>query len=130
MEPMVMAFVQLPGLYWLALPDWLPADTTTATPRLTASLMALWKIASQVPNEGTAMLRLMMSAGFAFAGAPGTETPAAQRIASAISDEYPPHFPIARTGRIFAYQLTPAMPSELLPDAAMIPAITVPCQLE
>src|SRR5689334_12017348 len=44
------------------------------------------------------MLRLITRAGVALSGTPGTDSPAAQRIAAMMSESKPPHLPSARTG--------------------------------
>ncbi len=70
----------------------------------------------------------MTLAGLGLAGTPLTETPAAQRMPSTTSDSQAPHLPDTRTGRILAFQLTPATPVPLLLAAAISPAMKVPCQ--
>src|SRR4051812_5875590 len=72
---------------------------------------------------------LISLAGVVLVGAPLTGMPAAHRMASMMSDEYPPHLPTARIGWIFDCQLMPVMPWPLFDAAAMIPATAVPCQV-
>src|SRR5882757_9591479 len=71
---------------------------------------------------------LMMLAGFALAGTPATDMPAAHIIHAMVSESYPPHLPSTRTGRIFPCHVIPATPCALLVNAPRIPAVRVPCQ--
>ncbi len=57
-----------------------------------------------------------------------TCSPAAQRIASMMSESKPPHLPRARTGRIIPFQVIPVTPTALLAIAPRMPATRVPCQ--
>ena len=64
-----------------------------------------------------------------FVVTPVTGKPAAQLMPSIRSAAVTaPHFPLTRTGRIFAFQLMPAMPAPLLVVAPIIPATCEPCQ--
>ena len=71
---------------------------------------------------------LITRAGFGLGGTPATGTPAAHSTPATMSSNVPPHLPSTRTGRIFAFQLRPAMPTPLLVFAAMRPLTNVPCQ--
>src|SRR6188768_4014143 len=104
----------------------LPAAAITAAPIERAELMALCMDVPQPPGLPNDMLITL--AGLAFAGVPCTGTPAAQRMASTISEVAPPHLPNTRTGNTRALCATPATPLALLVRAAMIPATCVPCQ--
>src|SRR5215469_13237285 len=73
-------------------------------------------------------LRLMILAGWGLLGTPLTATPAAQSMPERMSESEPPQTPSARTGRIWVFQVMPAMPSMLLAMAPSIPATRVPCQ--
>src|SRR5687767_11373482 len=105
----------------------LPVATTTTLPAAIASFTALCILTGHV--EPPPRLRFITRAGVVLVGTPGTASPAAQRIASPISDKDPPHLPNARTGRIRTFQPTPAMPLALLVVAAATPATWEPCQL-
>ena len=72
----------------------------------------------------------MTLAGLALAGIPETVPPAAQMMASAMSEREPPHLARTRTGTIFAFGATPATPVELPVTAATVPETCVPCQEE
>lgn len=122
----VMTLLQLLGAKPLASTALLPAATTTTAPALTIASMAFWKVVPQLP--GPPRLRLSTLAGLVLVGTPDTDNPADQLIASAISEVVPPHFPKARTGRIFEFQLMPATPVLLLLAAPIVPAVCVPCQ--
>src|SRR5436309_2305659 len=65
-------------------PPSLPADTTTRAPAAVAWLIALWEAESQLPVPPR--LILMTCAGYGFVGAPGTGSPAAQRMPSTTSE--------------------------------------------
>jgi len=70
----------------------------------------------------------MTLAGWVLSGTPVTCRPAAQRIASRMSESTPPHLPSTRSGRIFGPQVIPVMPAVLLDSAPRMPATRVPCQ--
>ena len=72
---------------------------------------------------------LITCAGCGFAGTPGTTSPPAQAMPSAMSESQPPHLPSTRTGSSFACQSRPAMNRVLLALARTTPATAVPCQL-
>src|SRR5882724_12221550 len=73
-------------------------------------------------------LKLIILAGYGLIGTPLTGKPADHRIASRISESYPPHFPNTRTGRIQDSQVVPAIPMLLLVAAPINPDTRVPCQ--
>src|SRR5512135_1149995 len=105
----------------------LPVAATTTEPAAIAASTA------SCMNDGQVWLpprlRLMTRAGVAFAGTPGTGSPADHLIASAMSDSDPPHLPSARTGCTRTFHAMPAMPMPLFAVAAATPAMCVPCQL-
>ena len=108
----------------------LPAAETTTTPRSVTESIASCSEAGQYSNRP--MDRLMMSAGLSFQiSLPSVPSagmrPAAQRMASLMSDRRPPHLPRARTGTIFTFQAPPATPAPLFDAAApIVPATCVP----
>jgi hypothetical protein len=117
----VMTPLQLAGLNPLASALLFPAATTMTAPAEVIALMAFWKDMLQVPDPP----RLIFStlAGLGLNGTPETDKPAAQRMPSTMSESYPPHLPKTRTGKIFEFQLIPVIPSELFPDAPIVPAV-------
>ncbi len=127
-EPTATTPAQLAGVDPDTSAPELPAATTTRAPRPTASVIAVCIVASQAPDPPSERLRIL--AGVALTGTPGTLPPAAQRMAAAMSLVQPPHLPSTRTGWTFVSHAMPAMPTPLLPRAAMVPATCVPCQLE
>src|SRR6202140_1819694 len=104
----------------------LPAAMETTTPCASAMLIASCIACGH--EDGPPWLRLIRRAGFGFSGAPATGTPTAQRMAAGMSSKVPPQRPRTRTGRIFAFQFTPAMPTPLSVLAAIKPLVKVPCQ--
>ena len=68
----------------------------------------------------------MTLAGVVFGGTPAICTPEAHSMPSRMSSNVPPHLPSARTGRIFAPVVRPAMPMPLLVLAAICPATKSP----
>jgi hypothetical protein len=86
----------------------LPVAATTTAPALRAASMADWSAAEQLPRP--LRLRFTTRAGVALTGMPsdGQVTPpaggapAAQRMASAMSEAYPLHLPSTRTGNTLA----------------------------
>jgi hypothetical protein len=88
------------------------AATTTAPTAVTASTASCMNCGHADPMSPP-RLTLMIDAGVAFAGMPGTDRPALHRMASAMSDSVPPHLPTARTGCTRTFQATPAMPVPL-----------------
>src|SRR5882757_6860658 len=103
----------------------LPAEITTVTPAATTSLMTVCSAELQAPLPPRLML--MIWAGCVLSGTPATCRPAAQRMASRMSESAPPHLPRTRTGRIFGSHVIPVMPVALLDSAPRIPATRVPC---
>src|SRR3954469_8320838 len=106
-------------------PPSLPAEITTVTPAATTSVMTVCSADVQVPVPPR--LILMICAGFLLSGTPLTCRPAAQRMASRMSESTPPHLPSTLTGRIFGCQLIPVMPVALFESAPRMPATRVPC---
>src|SRR5581483_5075664 len=106
-------------------PPSLPAETTTSTPSASTSLITICSADVQFPVAPRLML--MIRAGCVLSGTPSTWSPAAQRIASRMSESAPPHLPNTRRGRIVAAHVIPAMPVELLVMAPRMPAVRVPC---
>ncbi len=96
------------------------------TPLATTSFTtACW---AMVQGPEPPRLMLMICAGWVLSGTPGTCSPADQRIASMMSESWPPHFPSARTGRILPCQVMPVIPTALFAMAPRIPTTRVPCQ--
>src|SRR5882757_903642 len=106
-------------------PPSLPAEITTVTPAATTSEMTVCSADEQAPCPPRLML--MIWAGLALSGTPVTCRPAAQRMASRMSESTPPHLPSTRTGRIFGCQVIPVIPVALFERAPRIPATRVPC---
>ncbi len=73
---------------------------------------------------------LITLAGVGLSGTPDTGRPAAHSMASAMSEDMPPHLPSARTGWIRAFQSMPARSRPLLVAAPTTLATPVPCHDE
>ena len=84
LAPTATTLSQLAGVKLAASPLLLPAATTTVAPRAVAVSTAAWLSGEQLPAPPR--LRLITSAGWGLAGTPGTVPPAAQTIASAMSE--------------------------------------------
>src|SRR3984893_3611594 len=104
----------------------LPAAIETTTPCARATLIASCIACGQ--EDSLPRLRLITRAGFGFRGAPATGAPTAQRMAAAMSSKVPPQRPRTRTGRIFAFRFTAAMPTPLSVLGGIKPLVKVPCQ--
>src|ERR1700682_3355858 len=104
----------------------LPAAMETTTPCASATLIASCIACGH--EDWPPRLRLITRAGFGCSGPPATGTPTAQRRAAAMSSKVPPQRPSPRTGRIFAFQFTPAMPAPLSVLAAINTLVKVRCQ--
>ena len=98
--PTVTTPLQLAGEVLLASRFSLPAATMTTAPFARAALMAFWVVMPQAPPPPRD--RLITRAGVAFVGTPATALPAAQVMASATSELYPPQRPSARSGSTLA----------------------------
>ena len=79
-----MTFEQLAGLELETFSAEFPAAITTVAPNSTAVLIAAWLVLSHAPPPPK--LKFNTSAGYGFVGTPVTLPPAAQIIASAMSD--------------------------------------------
>src|ERR1700730_2366972 len=102
---------QLAGQNSATLVELLPPLIEVTTPCPSATLSASCMAGGQ--EDSLPRLRLITRAGLGFRGAPATGAPTAQRMAAAMSSKVPPQRPRTRTGRIFAFQFTPAMPTPL-----------------
>src|SRR4051812_37270375 len=106
-------------------PPSLPAEITTVPPAATTAWMTVCSAGEQPPLPPRLML--MIWAGLVLSGTPVTCRPAAQRMASRMSELTPPHLPRTRTGRIFGCQVIPVIPVALFDKAPRMPATRVPC---
>ncbi len=104
----------------------LPVATTMAAPSARAAVIALCCAVVQVVLPPR--LRLITLAGVALVATPGTVPPAAQVMASMMSELAPPHLPSARAICTLTPGATPATPMALC-WAAIWPVTKVPCQL-
>ncbi len=88
-------------------------------PAETAEFIASCIIDGQSPSP--ARLMFITLAAFPFRGRPETGSPAAQRMASAMSVATPPPLPRTLTGSILLFQSIPATPDELFVLAPIVP---------
>jgi hypothetical protein len=87
--------------------------------------MALWVVDRHAPGPPSDML--MTRAGFALAVPRTVGSPAAHRIAAAMSLDEPPHLPSTRTGSTFTPGAMPLIPVLLPWRATIVPVTCVPC---
>src|SRR6185295_9645233 len=120
-----MTPLQFAGAESDALPLSFPAATVTTVPWANATSIASCSACGQ--DVAPPRLMLITFAGFGLAGAPPTGMPTAHMTPAVMSSNVPPHLPSTRTGTIFAFQLSPAIPAPLLVLAAIMPLTNVPC---